>query len=287
MSADPPRPPTIAIHGWGLYEFDLDDQLKIASERGFEAMDVGSGDLGYGVRVEATRLANDPVECDRIAGLAAENGVRLTDMFVATPVPINDLSDEARLRNHEVVEGLARNAARIGLPGFTFSPGTYASVEWADAFELAATELRALVDIGSRHDVAIRVEPHVHSVADTPDRAQELVEAVPGLTFTLDYSHFVAAGFDQDALEPLHRYGTHWHARQARLGRLSIEVDQGTIDFRRLLAQLRKERYEGAIAVEYVRAAWEGQDQVDVHAENARMADELRRLIAEFWPDDG
>lgn len=286
MSADAARPPTIAIHGWGLYEFDIEDELKIASERGFKAMDVGSGDLGYGVRVDATRLANDPAECDRIADLAEENGVRLTDMFVATPVLINDPSDEGRLRNREVVQGLARNAARIGLPGFTFSPGTYAAVEWADAFALATTELRALVDIGSQHDVAIRVEPHIHSVADTPDRAQELIEAVPGLTFTLDYSHFVSAGFEQDALEPLHRYGTHWHARQARPGRLSIEVDRGTIDFRRLLTRLRDERYEGAIAVEYVRAPWEGQDEVDVHAENARMADELRSLIAEFWPND-
>ena len=180
MTSTVPLPPMIGIHGWGLYDMDLDEAFATAASRGFRAMDLGSGDLGRGMRVDAVRLSGDPAECERVAGKAAAASIQLKDMFVATPGLVNDPDPAVRERNNTMIQGLCANASRIGLPGFTFSPGGYATDGWRGAFDAAADALREMVDIGARNDVVIRIEPHVHSVTDTPERALEMAQAVPG-----------------------------------------------------------------------------------------------------------
>ena len=46
-----------------------------------------------------------------------------------------------------------------------------------------------------------------------PERAAALVQAVPGLTLTLDYGHFVPRGFAAAEVDPLLQHATHFHVR--------------------------------------------------------------------------
>ena len=56
-----------------------------------------------------------------------------------------------------------------------------------------------------------------------------LVQNVPGLTLTLDYTHFTRAGLPDSAIEPLVAHASHFHARGARRGARVPVRDEGTI----------------------------------------------------------
>ena len=113
----------------------------------------------------------------------------------------------------------------------------------------------------------LAVEPHVGSLFDTPERALDLVKRVPGLGFTLDYAHFTRAGISDARIEPLTKFATHLHARAARRGRLQSSLKENTIDFPRALAALRKNKFAGWIALEYVWIDWEHCNEVDIISE--------------------
>src|SRR5207302_1602497 len=81
---------------------------------------------------------------------------------------------------------------------------------------------------------------HVGSLAPRPAAALSLVRAVPGLTLTLDYTHFTRAGLPDSAAESLLPYASHFHARGARKGRLQAVFAQNTIDYERVLRAMRR-----------------------------------------------
>jgi sugar phosphate isomerase/epimerase len=72
------------------------------------------------------------------------------------------------------------------------------------------------------------------SLAPRPKAAARLVDCVPGLTLTLDYTHFTRMGLPDAAVEPLVQHASHFHARGARRGRLQESFSCNTIDYRQV-----------------------------------------------------
>ena len=64
------------------------------------------------------------------------------------------------------------------------------------------------------------------------DTVSELAD-VPGLTLTLDYTHFTRKGMPDSAVEPLVPLASHFHARGASNGRLQTSFDLNSIDYGR------------------------------------------------------
>ena len=75
-------------------------------------------------------------------------------------------------------------------------------------------------------------------------------------------------------------YAAHIHLRQARPGYLQAKLDQGVIDFRALLALLRSQGYERALAIEYVHQAYMNTLYDDVLTETIAMRDLVRGWMA-------
>jgi sugar phosphate isomerase/epimerase len=103
-----------------------------------------------------------------------------------------------------------------------------------------------------------------------------LVRAVPGLTLTLDYTHFTRSGLPDSASEPLIAWASHFHARGARKGRLQTSIQHNTIDYARVLRVMRKTGYKGYVGVEYVWIDWEHCNEVDNLSETIQLRDFLR-----------
>ena len=79
-----------------------------------------------------------------------------------------------------------------------------------------------------------------------------LVEAVPGLGFTLDYAHQVQLGLGPEEIEVLHPLARHFHAKQSAPGAFQARADEGAVDFGRLLRRLHADGYDGDVCVEFV-----------------------------------
>jgi sugar phosphate isomerase/epimerase len=99
---------------------------------------------------------------------------------------------------------------------------------------------------------------------------------IPGLTLTLDYTHFTRAGLPDRAVEPLLDHASHFHARGARKGRLQAALPHNTIDYSRVLRSMQKANYRGYIGVEYVWVDWEHCNEVDNLSETIQLRDFLR-----------
>jgi len=278
--------PVIAAHYWSMYDMTPEAACARAASLGYRGLDLASGDLGNGTRIDLEELAGNQQLARRLTAAATNAGIEFTDFFAALPYPVNDQDRANREANRQLFRALTERLVAMGVPGVTLSPGGYLPDSPEDALPRACDELAQLVVIGRDAGIRVRVEPHLESVADTPARTATLLRETPGLTLTLDYSHFIAAGFAQCEIEPLNRCATHWHARQSRPGRLASEVSNGTIDYARIFDDLRGAGYSGAVTTEYVRSLWQGQDLVDSDRENELMRRELVGLLKVRWPDE-
>ena len=161
------------------------------------------------------------------------------------------------------------------LPGVTFDgESRNASVA------RSADELAWRLEKAKAAHFRLAVEPHVGSLIDTPERALDLVKRVPGLGLTLDYAHFTRAGITDARIEPLTQYASHLHARAARRGRLQSSLKENTIDFPCALAALRKNKFAGWIALEYVWLDWEHCNEIDIISEIIQLKELLENAAA-------
>jgi sugar phosphate isomerase/epimerase len=174
-------------------------------------------------------------------------------------------------------------AAAAGSKHVTILPGVvFESESRSQSVRRAAEELFWRVEQASARQLTVAVEPHLGSLAATPERALQLAALVPGLGFTLDYAHFTRAGIPDSRIEPLTARATHLHARSARKGRLQCSLKHNAIDFPRALAALNRHHFHGWIAVEYVWIDWEHCNEVDVVSETIQMRQHLTAAAQEM-----
>ena len=171
-------------------------------------------------------------------------------------------------------------AARLRSPGLTILPG----IEWEhetpdQSLDRAADELARRLDAARERGVRLSVEAHLGSVAPTPTRALELLERVPGLELTLDYSHFVYQGIAEAEVEALAAFARHCHMRGARKSRMQAPLRESTIDFERMIDVLSEAGYEGFLGLEYVWLDWEHCNECDNLSETLLLRDRLRAKL--------
>ena len=273
---------TCTSWSWSLLSFE--EVVKVMSLIGFRAIDVGafSGWAHY----EPDDLARQPHKMAQdITEIGQRYDMALTDLIVAFGselgghcVNFPDLA--VRDANLETFKGLTDFCHQAGIPGMTLFPGVeHASIGREASFELAVEELSRLAEIGHQAGLRVSFEPHVDSITESPDDALKVVEQVPNLSLTLDYSHFLYLRYSDEQIEPLLPYTGHFHIRQATQGVLQCRSSEGEIDFERALSRLCDLGYDGWVAFEYVWEQWLDNDRVDVLSETLV----LRRQLAKFF----
>ena len=116
-------------------------------------------------------------------------------------------------------------------------------------------------------------------MAPTPERALALLELAPGLTLTLDYSHFVYQGIPETEVEQLAPFARHCHLRGARRHRMQAPLRENAIDFERMLDTLGAVGYEGFLGLEYVWLDWEHCNECDNLSETLLLRDRVRAKL--------
>ncbi len=125
---------------------------------------------------------------------------------------------------------------------------------------------------------AIDLVRHLESVIETPEAALGMSQAAPGLTYTLDYTHFTKAGYSDAEIEPLLPHASHFHVRGARKDRLQAPFSENTIDYERVLKLMKEQKYPGYQALEYVWIEWEDCNECDNLSETILFRDYLRSV---------
>lgn len=165
-------------------------------------------------------------------------------------------------------------AAHSNAKHMTLLPGVHWEGEEKEiSLKRSADELAWRVEEASKVGVTISVEPHLGSIISTPRDTYVLLEYTPGLTLTLDYTHFVYQGIPESECEKLLPHASHFHARGGRLGRLQAPKKESTIDYARVLQKMKEVGYSGYFAIEYVWIDWEHCNEVDNVSETVLLRD--------------
>lgn len=258
-----------------------DRALDLVALLDFEGVDIG---LFEGrSHLWPSRIFGDVAGSARdLSHKLADRGLALADVFLQTAPDFESLApnhpDPARRRAAR--DWFAKTldyAAEAGGRHVSALPGVLFEGEpEADSFRRCCDELAWRVEAANQRGITFSVEAHVGSIAPTPGAALRLVESVPGLTLTLDYTHFTRAGLPDAEIEPLLPHASHFHARCARPGRLQCAFKDNVIDYGRVIDVLQRVGYSGYVGVEYVWIDWEHCNEVDNVSETVLLRDFLR-----------
>jgi sugar phosphate isomerase/epimerase len=213
----------------------------------------------------------------------ADRGLAPADVFLQLdpdfiPYAINQLDAARRQHARDQFLRTLEYASVLGSPHVTTLPGVYFENDEpaADSWQRSQDELAWRVEQANQYDIIFSVEAHVGSLAPSPTEAERMVRGVPGLTLTLDYTHFTRIGLPDDTIEPLVKYASHFHVRGARKDRLQAAFKHNTIDYSRVLTTMRSCKYRGYLGIEYVWIDWEHCNESDNLSETILFRDFLR-----------
>ncbi|MDG3006092.1 sugar phosphate isomerase/epimerase family protein [Paludisphaera mucosa] len=217
-----------------------------------------------------------------LAGKLRDRGLEAADIYLQTAPDFVSLApnhpDPAKRKQaRDWFERAVEFATECGARHVSALPGVAFEEEpAADSWRRCCDELAWRCEAARAQGVVFSVEAHVGSIAPTPAAAAELVRDVPGLTLTLDYTHFTRDGRPDSEIEPLIAHSSHFHARCARPGRLQTSFKENAIDYGRVLDVMKQVGYSGFVGVEYVWIDWEHCNEVDNLSETILLRDHLR-----------
>lgn len=213
----------------------------------------------------------------------ADRGLAPADVFLQlnpdfVPYAINQPDTVRRQHARDQFLRTLEYACSLGSPHVTTLPGVYFENDEpaGDSWQRSQDELTWRVEQANQHEIVFSVEAHVGSLAPNPAEAERMIRGVPGLTLTLDYTHFTRIGLADDAVERLVKYASHFHVRGARKDRLQASFKDSTIDYARVLTAMRSCGYRGYLGIEYVWIDWEHCNESDNLSETILFRDFLR-----------
>ncbi|HEV8633987.1 MAG TPA: TIM barrel protein [Chloroflexota bacterium] len=271
-----------ADFGWPLLPHDR--VLRLIGLLDIEAVDLGLFAGRSHIRPETVRQ-DIPMWAGVLKERLERAGLELADLFVQgaptfAPLAINNPDRPAQEEASELFVDMLELARRLGAPGMTILPGVrFGEESWEASIRRSAEALRWRVDAAAEHGIALSVEGHVGSNVDTPEKLADLLDLTPGLTLTLDYTHFTYAGIPDHEVEPLLAQARHFHCRGAAPGRLQTPFAENTIDYRRVIQRLHELRYGGYFAIEYVWIDWEGCNRTENTCETILFRDLAREAM--------
>ena len=272
----------LAGAAWSFVGASLPESAAIWQALGIGAMDLMAVPGGL---LDSREIERDPEgQARRVTGA----GLPLSNLLYIfgdgfDDRPINSVDESVRAANRETFKRVLQFCKAAGIPSVLVLPGIdQAGITHEEAVELSAAAMNELAALAAAEDVLFLFEPHVESVLESPFDTLTFLQRNPALKIVLDYSHFVAQGYEPADVDPLVPYAGHVHLRQACRDKLQARWDDGVIDFSAVVELLEAAGYSGYLTLEYEHDPWMDCDQVDVMTETIRMRDEIRRLLAEF-----
>ena len=262
-------------------KLEWDQTLRLGRDLGVEAMDISLFEGRSHLEPQAV-LASPAYWASRVTAAFRGHGLGISDVFgqagrAAEENALNDPDKGVREKASQFFCRILEFTARCNCSHLTLLPGVRFEQEvYGDCFKRSAEELTWRVESARRMGVTLGIEPHLGSIASTPQDARRLLDVTPGLTLTLDYCHFACQGITDDQVEPLVEGSSHFHARGACEGKLQAPVKENTIDYPRVLRAMHRYGYKGFIALEYVWIEWMRCNEVDNLSETILLRDILR-----------
>jgi sugar phosphate isomerase/epimerase len=245
---------------------------------GFELVDIAL------FLADGKALMADPARvASRLRASLATYELGSEDLFLSVGATIEEIAPnqrngDLRARGRLEFAAAARVAAELGIAGVTVLPGVTWAEDPEEAWAVCVEELAWRVAEGAALGIQVRIEPHAGSIVPIPELVTRLCEDVPGLSLTLDPSHFELQAVTLDRVLTLVPFAGHLHMRAAKSGAIQVRWRDNETDFSALVEALRTCGYAGAYCVEYVPMPKWRCDELDVVTEALATRGALQAL---------
>jgi sugar phosphate isomerase/epimerase len=247
---------------------DRPDALRLVKLLGFEYVDIGL--FARSSHFSPIDLLASPREySSNILHDLNTAELHVSDVFLqigADPseCAANDPDPAIRSKNRDSFAYAVESCVALGCKHLTGLPGAFHSGASKESdLALAAEETAWRVTECAKAGLCYSIEPHVDSICALVASARAFLEAVKGLTLTLDYGHFVAAGETSGKVHALLPFASHIHVRGGAAGRLQTSVQENAIDFPGMIQKLQSLDYDGFLTLEYVWVDWKDCNRTD------------------------
>jgi sugar phosphate isomerase/epimerase len=277
----------LTVSSYSFEAIPLDGALAVVKAMGFKETDIGGFHKRGRASLEPEDVATQPQKmADDLRKLLDKHELRACDYFVQFGTSpshraLTDLDPAVPAKNIKLMEGIAQFCKILGIHNITVLPGVdEPSRPLEQNLDLAAAGLKRYVEICGEQGIQISFEPHMGSVADTPELALKIVERTPGVKLAVDYSHYVLQYIAVERIQTLLPHAGHVHIRPAVPGKLQSRWDQNKIDFVDMVKRLQALNYQGCASIEFVCADWFGANEVDTLAETMATKEALLPYIS-------
>ena len=229
----------------------------------------------------ADQLDHPEIRGEALRKRTKSHGLEISDVFLQSSLDckefaINQVNSKIRESERERFKRLvdytvAANCRHItGLPGVRFDE---------NSDRICVEELAWRLELSESLGIKYSVEPHFGSIMENPQHAVKLLSTLPGISITLDHSHYTAQGFGIDLIRPLAAFASHVHARGAAKGEMQTSLARNKTDFKAVVTHLLEANYHGAICLEYCYIDWENCNRTDNISETLLLRERLSALL--------
>jgi sugar phosphate isomerase/epimerase len=262
--------------------------LDLIAMMGFEGVDIGIFEDRSHIW-PSIEFKDIPANAAGLKKKIEDRGLKTADIFMQSALDFvsvapNHPDAAVRARSRDLFLKTLAYAPIAGSRHVTVLPGaSFAGEPYEESFKRCCDELAWRVSEAKKSGLIFGIEAHIGSIVPDPDSALRLCKSVPGLTLSLDYTHFKRFGMSDEKADLLIPYASHFHARGAAVGRLQTSVKENEIDYKSILAVMKKTDYAGYIGIEYTWNEWENCNRTDNVSETVLM----KRHIEDLFNSEG
>jgi len=219
---------------FGKYPFER--ALQTIAELGFSKVDVALHEVG-------PHLKPSEVTADvHTTAARLRLGPGLTPCAFSVAI---DAPDAAGHAAH--LAAVCRLARLSSVPTVTI-----AAAPAGTGLDAEVRRLKELCALAARDGVMLSVATLAGTVTEMPDAAVELCRRVPGLSLTLDPSHYICGPNEGASWDAVYPYVRHVHLRDSGRGpnQFQVRIGQGEIEYGRIVSMLARHHYDRVLTVD-------------------------------------
>ena len=193
----------LAGAAWSFVGASLSESAAIWQALGIEAMDLMAVPGGLLDSREIERYPEGQARRVTEVGFPLNNLLYIFgDGFDDRPV--NSVDESVRAANRETFKRVLQFCKAANISSVLVLPGVeQEGITHEEAVALSAAAMNDLAALAAAEDVLFLFEPHVESVLESPFETMTFMQQNPALKIVLDYSHFMAQGYDPGTVDPL------------------------------------------------------------------------------------
>lgn len=233
----------------GIYSFE--EIFRLSKECGVEALEYCCEDFNFHYRPETT----EDYTLDHIKELTEKYGIKIGAVG-------NHLSFAANDTYYEAIKKMIPKTERLGTEVFIISSNPPAGdsgymgykILHPEAIGIYKTRLRELLKIAEFHGIKLALEPEPPGFIPGSRDMMELIDEMnsPALSINFDIGHAFLT--DENIYETIRMFGSrivHVHIENLIRGEhVHRLLDDGDIDLKICLEELKKTGFDGAVAID-------------------------------------